>query len=47
MKAFGMPLPPDLVQFEHDLEEEFAADKVDEERRQRLEEVIANRAKPE
>ena len=24
LKAFGMPLPQDLVQFEHDLEAEFA-----------------------
>jgi hypothetical protein len=47
MKAFGMPLPADLVQFEHDLEAEFAADNVDEERRLRLDEVILNRAKPE
>ena len=27
MKAYGMPLPADLVQFEHDLEAEFAAEK--------------------
>jgi hypothetical protein len=27
MKAFGMPLPDDLVQLEHALEAEFAADK--------------------
>ena len=44
LKAFGMPLPQDLVQFEHDLEAEFAADKEDEERRARLDEVIAKRA---
>jgi hypothetical protein len=47
MKAYGMPLPADLVQFEHDLEAEFAADKEDEERRARLDEVIAKRAKQE
>jgi hypothetical protein len=42
-----MPLPADLVQFEHDLEAEFAADKEDEERRARLDAIIANRAKQE
>ena len=47
LKAYGMPLPADLVQFEHDLEAEFAADKEDEERRARLDEVIAKRAKQE
>lgn len=47
LKAYGMPLPADLVQFEHDLEAEFAADKQDAERRARLDEVIAKRAKPE
>ena len=47
LKAYGMPLPADLVQFEHDLEAEFAAEKEDEERRARLDEVIAKRAKPE
>lgn len=26
MKAFGMPLPDDLVKLEHDLEAEFASD---------------------
>ena len=46
MKAYGMPLPADLVQFEHDLEAEFTAEKEDEERRARLDDVIAKRAKP-
>ena len=45
LKAFGMPLPAELVQFEHDLEAEFAAEKEDEERRARLVNVIATRAK--
>jgi hypothetical protein len=44
LKAFGMPLPADLVQFEHDLEAEFAADKEDSERRTRLDEVVRQRA---
>jgi len=44
LKAFGMPLPADLVQFEHDLEAEFAADKEDSERRARLDEVVRQRA---
>ena len=42
MKAYGMPLPPDLVQFEHDLEAEFAAEKEDAERRTRMDKVIGN-----
>ena len=45
MKAYGMPLPADLVQFEHYLEAEFGAEKVDAERRARLDNVIAKRAK--
>jgi hypothetical protein len=45
MKAYGMPLPADLVQFEHDLEAEFGAEKADAERRARLDNVIAQRAK--
>src|SRR5581483_2331649 len=36
LKAYGMPLPADLVQFEHDLEAEFAAEKEDAERRGRI-----------
>ena len=47
MKAFGMPLPADLVQFEHDLEAEFAAEEDDAERRARMDAVIAERAKQE
>jgi hypothetical protein len=31
LKAFGMPLPADLVQFEHDLEAEFDEEKADAE----------------
>jgi hypothetical protein len=44
LKAFGMPLPADLVQFERDLEAEFAADMQDSERRARLDNVISRRA---
>jgi hypothetical protein len=47
MKAFGMPLPADLVQFEHDLEAEFAAEKEDAERSARMDEVIEKRATPD
>jgi hypothetical protein len=42
-----MPLPQDLVQFEHDLEAEFAAEKEDAERRPRMDKVIARRARPD
>jgi hypothetical protein len=45
LKAYGMPLPEDLVQFEHDLEAEFAAEKHDSERRARIDKVIAKRAR--
>ena len=45
MKAFGMPLPADLVQFQHDLEMAFAAEHDDEKKRARLGKVIADRAK--
>jgi hypothetical protein len=45
LKAFGMPLPQDLVEFERDLEAEFAAEKEDAERRMRMDTVIAQRAK--
>jgi hypothetical protein len=44
LKAFGMPLPADLVQFEHDLEAEFAAYKEDSERRARVDKVLRQRA---
>jgi len=45
LKAYGMPLPNDLVQFEHDLENEFAAESEDQERRARLVEVLSQRAR--
>ena len=45
MKALGMPLPQDLVQFEHDLEAEFAQEKEDADRQARIDAVIAERAK--
>ncbi len=45
LKAYGMPLPADLVQFEHDLEAEFATEQEDAERRARLDSVIARRAR--
>ena len=45
LRAFGMPLPQDLVQFEHDLEAEFAAEKEDADRQARMDAVIAERAK--
>lgn len=44
LKAFGMPLPADLVQFERDLEAEFVADMQDSERQARLDKVISRRA---
>jgi hypothetical protein len=45
LRAYGMPLPEDLVQFEHDLEAEFAADLEDHQRRARMDKVIVERAK--
>jgi hypothetical protein len=45
MKAYGMPLPQDLVEFERDLEAEFAAEKEYAERQTRMDKVIADRAK--
>jgi hypothetical protein len=45
LKAYGMPLPDDLVQFERDLKAEFAADIEDRQRRARLDMVIVERAK--
>jgi hypothetical protein len=45
MKAYGMPLPEDLVQFERDLEAEFLAERQDRERRSRLDKVITERAR--
>jgi hypothetical protein len=45
LKAYGMPLPEDLVQFERDLEAEFAGDAADHQRRSRLDKVITRRAR--
>ena len=45
LKTFGMPLPGDLVQFEQDLEAEFAAENEDSKRRARLDKVILRRAR--
>jgi hypothetical protein len=45
LKAYGMPLPDDLVEFERDLEAEFAANNVDQARRARIDRVIAKRAR--
>ncbi len=44
LKAYGMPLPEDLVQFQRDLEGEFAAESEDAARRTRLDKVISQRA---
>ena len=45
LKAYGMPLPADLLQFERDLEAEFAAEQADADRRARLDSVLASRAR--
>jgi hypothetical protein len=45
LKAYGMPLPEDLVQFERDLEAEFAGDVADHGRRTRLDKVMTRRAR--
>jgi hypothetical protein len=45
LKAYGMPLPQDLVEFERDLEAEFEAQKEEERRRARMDRVIARRTK--
>jgi hypothetical protein len=45
LKAYGMPLPQDLVEFEHDLEAEFAQEKEDADRRARMDKVVSERAK--
>jgi hypothetical protein len=45
LKAYGMPLPQDLVEFERDLEAEFAADVVDNRRRARLDKLMSRRAR--
>ena len=44
MKTFGMPLPADLVQFEHDLEAEMTGQLYDRKRRARLDDVMEQRA---
>ena len=44
LKAYGMPLPGDLVEFEQHLEAEFAADNEDSARRARMDELIKQRA---
>jgi hypothetical protein len=45
LKAFGLPLPDDLVQFERDLEAEFVAENEDAARSARLDRLIARRAR--
>ena len=45
LKAYGMPLPQDLVQFEKDLEAEMAADAADDHRRTRMHKVMSERAR--
>jgi len=49
LRAYGMPLPDDLVEFERDLEAEFtaeaASDKAEEIRRERLQQVISRRGR--
>lgn len=45
MKAYGAPLPEDLVQFEQDLEAEFAAENVDAVRRERMYSAFKRRSK--
>jgi len=45
LKAYGMPLPADLVEFERDLEAEFMADKEDSERRRRIDATVAQRGR--
>jgi hypothetical protein len=49
LRAYGMPLPDDLVEFERDLEEEFTAEaavgKADQRRRERLQQVITRRGR--
>jgi len=45
LKAYGMPLPQDLVELERDLEAEFAAEKQDSERQARIDRVIEEQGK--
>jgi hypothetical protein len=45
LKAYGMPLPADLLQFERDLEAEFTAEQEDAERNARIDSVLASRGR--
>jgi hypothetical protein len=45
LRAFGMPLPDDLVEFERDLEAEMRARKEADERRSRIDRLIAQRTR--
>ena len=45
LKAYGMPLPKDLVDFERDLEHELEAQQEAERRRVRMDKVISERGK--
>jgi hypothetical protein len=45
LKAYGMPLPDDLVQFEKDLEAELAVEADDAHRRVRMDKVVSERAR--
>jgi len=45
LKAYGMPLPADLLQFERDLEAEFTAEQEDAERSARIDSVLASRGR--
>lgn len=45
LKAYGMPLPDDLVEFERDLEAEFEARRDAQRSRARMDKVIKHRAK--
>jgi hypothetical protein len=45
LKAYGMPLPDDLVEFERDLEAEFEARRDAQRSRARMDKVIKHRTK--
>ncbi len=45
LKAYGMPLPEDLVEFERDLEAAFAAEHHDQQPRARLDKVMSRRGR--
>ena len=45
LRAYGMPLPDDLVQFEKDLEVELAAQADDAQRRARMHKVTSERSR--